>query len=121
MQTPSNAAAINVSPPNDIYPQQEDSPPFLHGYQPLILPPPLSMPQNQHRQSTVSRRSDHQSISIPPHQQRQHIIHYYPPKKSNGFCFSCYPFCCRIFVRRYKERSKRIDVVSRLVKIYYIF
>ncbi|KAK5969554.1 hypothetical protein GCK32_009128 [Trichostrongylus colubriformis] len=24
-------------------------------------------------------------------------------------------FCCRIFVRRYKERSKRIDVVSRLV------
>ncbi|EFO90620.1 CRE-AVR-14 protein [Caenorhabditis remanei] len=23
-------------------------------------------------------------------------------------------FCCRIFVRRYKERSKRIDVVSRL-------
>ncbi|KAK6730420.1 hypothetical protein RB195_007098 [Necator americanus] len=24
-------------------------------------------------------------------------------------------FCCRIFVRHYKERSKRIDVVSRLV------
>ncbi|CAB3408694.1 unnamed protein product [Caenorhabditis bovis] len=24
-------------------------------------------------------------------------------------------FCCRIFVRRYKERSKRIDVVSRVV------
>ncbi|CAJ0960595.1 unnamed protein product, partial [Mesorhabditis belari] len=24
-------------------------------------------------------------------------------------------FCCKIFVRRYKERSKRIDVVSRLV------
>lgn len=24
-------------------------------------------------------------------------------------------FCCHIFVRRYKERSKRIDVVSRLV------
>ncbi|KHJ94909.1 Neurotransmitter-gated ion-channel transmembrane region, partial [Oesophagostomum dentatum] len=24
-------------------------------------------------------------------------------------------FCCRLFVRRYKERSKRIDVVSRLV------
>ncbi|PIO63347.1 Cation transporter family protein, partial [Teladorsagia circumcincta] len=24
-------------------------------------------------------------------------------------------FCCRLFVRRYKERSKRIDVVSRMV------
>ncbi|PIO58134.1 hypothetical protein TELCIR_20436, partial [Teladorsagia circumcincta] len=23
-------------------------------------------------------------------------------------------FCCRLFVRRYKERSKRIDVVSRM-------
>uniref|UniRef100_A0A914NB31 Ig-like domain-containing protein n=1 Tax=Meloidogyne incognita TaxID=6306 RepID=A0A914NB31_MELIC len=27
----------------------------------------------------------------------------------------CFRFCCRLFVRRYKERSKRIDVVSRLV------
>jgi len=33
------------------------------------------------------------------------------PKRS-----PCFPFSfCRVFVRRYKERSKRIDVVSRLV------
>ncbi|RCN38390.1 hypothetical protein ANCCAN_15706, partial [Ancylostoma caninum] len=30
-------------------------------------------------------------------------------------------FCCRIFVRRYKERSKRIDVVSRLVTPTHLF
>ncbi|KJH52988.1 Cation transporter family protein [Dictyocaulus viviparus] len=33
----------------------------------------------------------------------------------SGSSHSSASFCCRIFVRRYKERSKRIDVVSRLV------
>lgn len=35
-----------------------------------------------------------------------------PTRRRLGVCFR---FCCRLFVRRYKERSKRIDVVSRLV------
>lgn len=122
MHPSTNTAPTNLSPASDIYSQNEDSPPFLHGYQPLILPPPpISLSQNHHRQSTVLRRNDHQSINIPlqqQQQQRQHIIQYYPPKKSNDFCFSCYPFCCGIFVRKYKERSKRIDVVSRLVLNY---
>lgn len=117
MHTSANATVGPTVTANDIYPQQDDSPAFMHGYQPLILPPLLTSPQNQHRQSTVSRRSDHHSISIPP-QQRQHIIHHYPSRQPTGICASCYPFCCRIFVRRYKERSKRIDVVSRLVRFY---
>ncbi|KAI6171461.1 BMA-AVR-14, isoform d [Aphelenchoides bicaudatus] len=34
------------------------------------------------------------------------------PQSVSSYYYAC---CCRIFVRRYKERSKRIDVVSRLV------
>ncbi|CAD5218595.1 unnamed protein product [Bursaphelenchus okinawaensis] len=41
------------------------------------------------------------------------VINYSTP--SVGYCTRFYTCCCRIFVRRYKERSKRIDVVSRLV------
>ncbi|KAI6226375.1 BMA-AVR-14, isoform b [Aphelenchoides fujianensis] len=36
-------------------------------------------------------------------------------QQPNSSLFTFYSCCCRIFVRRYKERSKRIDVVSRLV------
>ncbi|KAI6229234.1 BMA-AVR-14, isoform d [Aphelenchoides besseyi] len=36
-------------------------------------------------------------------------------QQSHSSLLSFYTCCCRIFVRRYKERSKRIDVVSRLV------
>lgn len=35
-----------------------------------------------------------------------------PHQSSTSYFYAC---CCGIFVRRYKERSKRIDVVSRLV------
>lgn len=45
------------------------------------------------------------------HQQRLHN------NKNLATSSKCYSFCCRIFVRKYKERSKRIDVVSRLVII----
>uniref|UniRef100_A0A1I8B8G4 Uncharacterized protein n=1 Tax=Meloidogyne hapla TaxID=6305 RepID=A0A1I8B8G4_MELHA len=62
-----------------------------------------------------------------PSQQFQSLLHPIPTlnlrnnnqnrqsiqqQKRLGICFR---FCCRLFVRRYKERSKRIDVVSRLV------
>uniref|UniRef100_A0A1I7RLY7 Neur_chan_memb domain-containing protein n=1 Tax=Bursaphelenchus xylophilus TaxID=6326 RepID=A0A1I7RLY7_BURXY len=46
------------------------------------------------------------------------VINYANPS-SAGYFTRFYTCCCRIFVRRYKERSKRIDVVSRLVSREY--
>lgn len=53
------------------------------------------------------------------HLQQQQQTKTYTARRNNNT--SCYPSCCRIFVRRYKERSKRIDVVSRLVNIFLKF
>ncbi|CAK5084087.1 unnamed protein product [Meloidogyne enterolobii] len=75
----------STSSPNNQQPQQSQP-----QFQSLLHPiPTLNIRQNNNNNSRQSMQ-----------QQRLGI---------------CFRFCCRLFVRRYKERSKRIDVVSRLV------
>ncbi|KAI1711016.1 neurotransmitter-gated ion-channel ligand binding domain-containing protein [Ditylenchus destructor] len=81
----SSAAAAHTA---ETYHQQQqgaDGNMTFHGYQPMVL----------------ALNSQGQTTRLQQGGQR---------KRSK-----CHLFCCGLFVRRYKERSKRIDVVSRLV------
>nr|CAD2173282.1 unnamed protein product [Meloidogyne enterolobii] len=80
-------------------------------------------------QQQYSSTSPSNNLQQPPQQQFQSLLHPIPTlnirniQNNNNTRQSiqqqrlgiCFRFCCRLFVRRYKERSKRIDVVSRLV------
>jgi hypothetical protein len=68
--------------------------PHQQQFQSLLHPTPTA-------QQSTTQSNRHSFVHLQQHQ----------PKRL-GICFR---LCCRLFVRRYKERSKRIDVVSRLV------
>ena len=85
---------------------------------------------HQQQYSSSSPSNNLQQPPQPPQQQFQSLLHPIPTlnirniQNNNNSRQSiqqqrlgiCFRFCCRLFVRRYKERSKRIDVVSRLVR-----
>ncbi|KAL3125308.1 hypothetical protein niasHT_000061 [Heterodera trifolii] len=80
----------------------QSRPPPGHTFQSLLHPTPTTGANfgTVRHSSTASHRFVPQSPSS------------LPSRRPLGICFR---LCCRLFVRRYKERSKRIDVVSRLV------